>query len=286
MQSIAELNNILRETEELVTDAGYNGVDGHRSQRNRDSNESENEFIDVVAVSHEFTDHCNRHTLLELHPTTPIIATTVAADIIRKWRYFEKVFEIPSFSPSQGDWRESSISPLPEWLGISRMVSKSDALHFHSAILIAFDLSSRARTRPSSDPGVAEAIIYTPHGIHAQDLGHLDHLPATAPRIKTLALLHGLHDVRISVQQLNMGAHNGLQAQRICKAEYWISTHDEIKTAKGIIAPFLYRKVLTLKEAIEREKLETGGISNESKLVDMRELKFADLASGESLLLV
>ncbi len=285
MKSIAELNDSLRRIEELVTNSRYSNVKVENSERKCYSNRSTNIFIDVVAISHEFTDHCNQHTLLELDPSTPIIATNVAATLIRNWNYFENVYEIPPFSSSRSDWRESSISPLPDWLGISRIVSKSDALHFHSAILIAFDLSPRVSRRPSSDIGTAEAIIYTPHGIHAHDLRHLDQLPVTVPQIKTLALLHGLHDVRISVQQLNMGAHNGLQAQRICKAKYWVSTHDEVKTAKGIIAPFLYRKILTFKEAIEQEKREKGGISGESMLADMRGLQFADLGSGESLLL-
>lgn len=285
MKSIAELNDSLRRIEELVTNSRYGIVKVENPEGNRYSNQSKNEFIDIVAISHEFTDHCNQHTLLELDPSTPIIATNVAATLIRNWKYFENVYEIPPFSSSRSDWRESSILPLPDWLGISRIVSKRDALHFHSAILIAFDLSPRVSRRPSSDPGTAEAIIYTPHGIHAHDLHHLDQLPATVPRIKTLALLHGLHDVRISVQQLNMGAHNGLQAQRICKAKYWVSTHDEVKTAKGIIAPFLHRKILTFKEAIEQEKREKGGISGESMLADMRGLQFADLGSGESLLL-
>ena len=59
-----------------------------------------------------------------------------------------------------------------------------------------------------------------------------------------------------------------------------------MKTAKGMVAPFLYRKVLTLQEAMEEERREKGGISDESELADMRGLTFADLASGESLLLV
>ena len=285
MQSIAELDSLLREIEELVSEAEYSHGRSSLSETNGHPDQPHNAFIDIVVIAHEFTDHCNQHTLLELHPSTPIIAVRKAANLIRKWSYFENVFEIPPFSSSGGDWRDSSLVPLPDWLGISRMVSKSDALHFHSALLIAFDLSPRARTGISSDLGSAEAIVYAPHGINAHDLRNLDQLPPAVPHIKTLALLHGLHDVRISLHQLNMGAHNGLQAQRICKAKYWVSTHDEVKTAKGIIALFLFRKVFTFKEAIEQEKLEKGGISSESKLADMRELQFADLASGESLLL-
>lgn len=35
--------------------------------------------IDVVAVCHEFTDHCHKQTLLEVNPSVPVLATTKAA---------------------------------------------------------------------------------------------------------------------------------------------------------------------------------------------------------------
>ena len=34
-------------------------------------------FIDAVAISHEFTDHCHKDTLLEVHPDVPVFATEV-----------------------------------------------------------------------------------------------------------------------------------------------------------------------------------------------------------------
>jgi hypothetical protein len=136
---------------------------------------------------------------------------------------------------------------------------------------------------PSEVLQAAEAVIYTPHGIQAKDLSHL---PSATPAIKTLALLHGLHDIRISVKQLNLGAHNGLQAQRMCQAKYWVSTHDEIKKGFGLITPFLYRTILTLREAIEAERRARGMISDESELSDTRDVAFVELSNGESLLLV
>ena len=286
MQSIAELNDLLREIEELASHAKHGETKIIGRHINAHSKRPQNEYIDAVAISHEFTDHCNQHTLLELDPSTPIIATKFAAGLVRTWKHFSTVVETPPFSSSQCDWRDTSLAPLPNWIGISRMVTESDALYYHSAILITFDLSPEKHDGSPADPGPAEGVIYTPHGIHAHDLCHLGQLPSAVPPIQTLALLHGLHDIRITVKQLNLGAHNGLQAQRICKAKYWVSTHDEVKTAKGMVAPFLYRKVLTLQEAMEEERREKGGISDESELADMRGLTFADLASGESLLLV
>src|SRR5271163_2439233 len=72
-------------------------------------------------------------------------------------------------------------------------------------------------------------VIYTPHGISPTDL---ELVAKAEPRIQTLCLLHGLHDIKLGAQ-LNMGAHNGLKVQRLLRAKYWIGTHDEIKKGGG-----------------------------------------------------
>ena len=280
VQTMAELNDLLREIEKMAQlGASISGERDH-DLFDQDSNRS---YIDAVVVSHEFTDHCNKHTLLELDPDTPVFATRSAADLIRSWDYFRLVQETPPFSATDSDWRNTSLIPLPKWVGISRMVTRSDALYYHSAILVTFDLYSIDVKGPSGVPKGAEAIIYTPHGIHAKDLSHL---PLATPAVEALALLHGLHDIKISVKQLNLGAHNGLQAQRMCQAKYWVSTHDEIKKGSGLITPFLHRRILTLQEAIEAERRAKGRIPDESELSDVRDVAFVELSNGESLLLV
>ena len=277
---MAELNDLLRKIEKMAQLGASISGEGNHDYVDQDSNHS---FIDAVVISHEFTDHCNKSTLLELDPETPVFATKSAADLIRSWNHFTMVQETPPFPATGSDWRNTSLNPLPQWLGISRMITRSDALYYHSAILVTFDLYSIDVKGPSEVLSPAEAIIYTPHGIHAKDLSHL---PSATPAIKILALLHGLHDIKISVKQLNLGAHNGLQAQRMCQAKYWVSTHDEIKKGSGLITPFLYRTVLTLQEAIEGERRSKGRISDESELSDVREVVFVELSNGESLLLV
>ena len=280
VQTMAELNELLRETEKMAQRSTSTSGKGNHDLFDHDSTRS---YIDAVVISHEFTDHCNKDTLLELDSDTPIFATKSAANLIRSWYHFRLVQETPAFSATNSDWRNTSLNPLPKWLGISRMVNLSDALYYHSAILVTFDLYSIDVKGPPEVLETAEAVIYTPHGIHAKDLSHL---PSATPAVKTLALLHGLHDIKISVKQLNLGAHNGLQAQRMCQAKYWVSTHDEIKKGSGLITPFLYRTVLTLQEAIEEERRAKGSISDESELSDVREVAFVELSNGESLLLV
>lgn len=279
VQDMAELEARLKDIEEIAQSMPVQSRNGKRGNSDQHASQS---FIDAVVISHEFTDHCNKHTLLELDPDTPIFATKLAFDLIRSWEYFSQVQETPTFSAENSDWRNTSLPPLPKWLGISRVVTVSDALYYHSAILLTFDLDYKIIDLPSEEFRPAEAVVYSPHGIQAQELSHLS---CAVPSVKTLALLHGLHDIKISLKQLNLGAHNGLKAQKICKAKYWVSTHDEVKKEAGFITAFLHRRALTLQEALIEERKAKGKVADESELVQMREATFADLASGESLLL-
>jgi hypothetical protein len=214
----------------------------------------------------------HKDTLLEIASSVPIFATTKAASIIKSWKYFDSVVEIARFS---GDWRSSSVIPLPEWIGISRIAyAGSDLLYYHSAIMICFPAAEGEEQ--------AEGVIYTPHGISPTDLSPI----ATAtPTVKTLALLHGLQDISLTGTQLNMGAHNGLQVKRLLGAKYWIGTHDEVKIGRGVVSWFLRRKIITLQEAVEQEWEVHGRPLKNSDLQGVDEVKFEALANGESMVL-
>ncbi|KAM0279355.1 hypothetical protein ACHAQH_004620 [Verticillium albo-atrum] len=188
-------------------------------------------FIDAVALSHEFTDHCHQETLLELPSSIPVIATTKAAKMVRAWGHFDLVTTTPRFSSDFQEWQAAlRQSGLPSWIGLSRIVTESSPLYLHSAIMISFKISSKA-----SSP---EAIIYTPHGLQAADIAGVK-----AAGIETLALLHGLHDVKLGMmKQLNLGAMNGIRAVTESGARYWIATHDEVKEGRGLVAPLLKRE--------------------------------------------
>jgi hypothetical protein len=224
--------------------------------------------------------------------------------LISSWNHFRTVLTTPTFSTENPDWRDHSVVPLPSWLSISRLTAHKDALFYHSALLITFAThpflppSSTPRKNRSSlsingdgyidsDPAststfsasdAAECVIYTPHGIAASALTPI----ATAdPPLHTLAFLHGLHDVSIgSAQQLNLGAKNGLLAQRTLKAKYWIATHDEVKKGGGMISWFLNRKIWTLEDALTeaRKDLEVGD-------EDWEDVRFEDVGNGESRVL-
>lgn len=258
VQHISELEAYLLEIEHLAEQAtsyreGINNVTTASS------------LIDAVIVSHEFTDHCHKATLLELPSSVPVFATTKAASLIRSWKHFSTVNDIPVFDGA--DWHRSSISPLPSWLGISRIITPSlNPLYFHAAVGI-FIASSAS---PLAD---AEAVIYTPHGIQASSV---ESVAKAKPPIRTLALLHGLDEISIgSAAQLNLGAHNALKAQRVLGAKYWIGTHEEDKGKSGLVAPFLRRKQVSLEEALKEEAGE-----------NLDDVEFFNLRSGESRLLL
>ena len=66
-------------------------------------------------------------------------------------------------------------------------------------------------------------------------------MTVAVPPVRTLALIHGLHEVKLARQQLNLGAENGLLVQRQLGAKYWIGTHDEVKHASGLVSWLLGR---------------------------------------------
>ncbi|KAH7389180.1 hypothetical protein BKA64DRAFT_580561 [Cadophora sp. MPI-SDFR-AT-0126] len=262
VQTIAELEDVVRGIEDAAK------VPEPKSKKSP---------IDTILVSHEFTDHMHKDTLLEAPPSIPVFASTKAASAIRSWRHFDFVGEIPRFT---GDWRSSSLSPLPGWVGVNRVAYPGqDLLYYHSAVMVTFP-SSKAEGDVGMD-GEAEAVIYTPHGISPSDLAPV---AKASPAIKTLALLHGLQDISLGAQ-LNMGAHNGLKVQRLLGAKYWVGTHDEVKRGGGIVSWFLDRKTISLKEAIEREKEERGEELKGSAVEGLKEVRFEDLGNGESLVL-
>ncbi|TVY24160.1 hypothetical protein LHYA1_G007695 [Lachnellula hyalina] len=273
-QSIDDIESIIQAIEAAAAEDPPGLVDGELLSTRQDSHalDKSMDSIDAVIVSHEFTDHMHKDTLMEIPPQVPIFASTKAADIIRSWKRFHTVLEIPRF---EGDWRKSSVSPLPEWLGISRVAyAGADMLYYHSAVMIAF----------SSGGQEGEAVIYTPHGISPDDVTPV---AEAKPKLRTLALLHGLQDIKLGAQ-LNMGAHNGLKVQRLLRAGHWIGTHDEVKNGGGIVSWFLNRKMISLQEAIERDKIEReadGRGSKGTKFVSLADLRSREVENGQLVIL-
>lgn len=251
--TVADLNAALRE------------VEGGPTNR---LSEASGSFIDAVVISHEFTDHCHRVTLEELPTDTPVVASDAAADLIRSWGHFTDVLTAQGLKEGE-KWTQLCTDALPSWVGIGRITSPGNALYYHSAILVTIHPS------PELLDSRAEAIVYSPHGINCQDLSIV-----RKSGLDTLALLHGMHDVRLwMVKQLNLGALNGIRAVAASGAKYWVATHDEVKTGGGLIAPFLQRTQYTLKEAVAHEETQLA----ESEVNPS--YTFVELGSGEAIML-
>lgn len=263
------------------------GLDPMLAQLEGRQREAAGSSIDAVVISHEFTDHCHQATLLELPPMTPVFATDKAADLIRSWSHFERVVTMAAFpGPVPNSSLQDTLGHalLPPWIGIGRVVTEGNALYYHSAVLIAFAPNGRDLGRSSA----TEAVIYSPHGVRGGDLSCVKE-----SGIRSLALLHGLHDVRIwMTKQLNLGALNGLEAVRASGARYWIATHDEVKRGGGLISWFLQRTSYTLRDAVQSEEarqamqaLQATAGERETTDANRKDYDFVDLASGECLVL-
>jgi Beta-lactamase superfamily domain len=259
VQTVAELDSILAEAEGELLD---------------DITETPFTCLDLVTISHEFTDHCHEATLREVDAAVPVFSTGKAVELMRSWKHFHSVTNIASFV-KEIDWHTTSISPLPDWMGLGRLITEGNALYYHSAIIFCVQTSD-------SDKG-AEAIIYTPHGVESDTFATI----ATAtPSVETLALLHGLHDVSITLtKQLNLGAHNALKAQKLLKARYWVGTHDEVKKGAGLIGPLLRRKQLTIEDALKQATKSAAGASGNETPMTAKDVSWLELENGQSLVL-
>ncbi|KAF2973561.1 hypothetical protein GQX73_g119 [Xylaria multiplex] len=266
VQTIKELNGLLCELER--------GIAPPREAETAEQGAETDPYIDVVAISHEFTDHCHEATLHELPSSTPIFAPDKAAKLIRSWKHFNAVIEVPPFlATGTSDWRKAlSCAPLPPWVGVGRVVTLGNALYYHSALIVAWTNSASGEE--------ASSIIYSPHGIEASALEGIRNTG-----LRTLALLHGLDDVRLwMIKQLNLGAINGVAAARRCGAKYWVATHDEVKKGGGFISLLLRRTSWSVTEAAEKEgEKDTGKRTEDDEQV--AGYKFVELGSGDGLVL-
>ncbi|KAI1170435.1 hypothetical protein F4777DRAFT_591928 [Nemania sp. FL0916] len=277
VQTIEELNGLLGELEE-ETASSHNGngaetETGPAAERSRDGNS----YVDVVAISHEFTDHCHEATLRELPASTPVLAPDKAAKLIRSWKHFNTVVETPGFVADRTkNWREAlGCAPLPSWVGIGRIITAGNALYYHAALVVAWTSSSSKEVLNGG-----EALIYSPHGIEPAALSGVG-----AHGLRTLALLHGLDDVRLWMsKQLNLGGVNGVAAARESNAKYWVATHDEVKKGGGFVSLLLQRTSWSVADAVKRE-----GQKRVSKNVDAGGkgdgYEFVALGSGDILVL-
>lgn len=79
VKSIADVEMLIREVE-ILTGGLRRGTCTKTNATADEGERQEESFIDAVAISHEFTDHCHKETLMEVHPDVPVFATEVRPD--------------------------------------------------------------------------------------------------------------------------------------------------------------------------------------------------------------
>ncbi|KAE8216588.1 hypothetical protein CF327_g297 [Tilletia walkeri] len=237
--------------------------------------------IDALVLSHPFTDHAHPQTLT--NPSNradlPLLGTPDALGPVRKLPGlpFKDVHTIPL-----ADWETSPLSkpsdlPLPPGIRIVRLqaAEKLAAIRYgpawsklHGALAIVWQTeASFSASSPRS--GV---LLYSPHGI----------MPASIPpwllRAESRILIHSLHRQTLPAWlagPVSLGFSNALE---LCRPGSFdpallLGTHDEHKTAGGVVARLLKRKEWGLEEM-------------EQLLKDRSSAKLRVLAVGEEVKLL
>ncbi|KAK6335662.1 hypothetical protein TWF696_002429 [Orbilia brochopaga] len=226
--------------------------------------------IDAVIVSHEFTDHCHRETLMQVSSAVPVFAAGKnAAEMVRSWKHFTTVVEV-----STG---EEGVEMF-EGVRVRRVESAGDAPPtFHCAVVVSFDIDADADSESGSEE---ECIVYTPHGVFPAALEALTTTTGEYKYGRPLALVHGLHDIRLGVApygglsvRLNLGGGNGAGCMRACRwVKYWVGTHDERKIERGAVSYMMWRRGYTVDEVAEADAEMRG--------------RYVEVGNGEGVVLV
>jgi hypothetical protein len=151
---------------------------------------------DFILISHPFTDHCNKETLLQFSPEIPIIGPSTVLRKIGKWNHFKRVL---------------SMEEAPFQIRYLRPMSLFDLVH--GAFLV--------------HEKTGKSLIYSPHGSQFKNLPTADILITTTIRYDLPFWLGGT---------VNLGWEIALHNAELCKATTILPTHDENKRGKGLVA--------------------------------------------------
>ena len=163
-----------------------------------------------------------------------------------------------------------------------------DPLAYHAALVLMFDTSlfepwtpanvqSDRKVHTADDDSPAHVIIYTPHGTPAAVV--TEHVISASPSLKPLALLHGLHEICAHDHVLQLGGLNAKQIQDKLQADYWVATHDEIKTGVGaIMSKFSTRRKIWITDQLLKH-------CESEEDFKKKNLNFNKLTNGQSIIL-
>ncbi|CAF3007466.1 unnamed protein product [Rotaria sp. Silwood2] len=203
--------------------------------------------IDAIIISHEFTDHCHEQTLRSLSKTIPVFATTNASNRIRRWNYFQYVYEIPLLDDRPENFTLSMLSGQQPELGMPSTISVgyirekglTNLASLHGATCISFLVNNQQW----------RSLLYVPHGCKQSSIH--DWLNQQC-NVKVSVLLQGFNRIYNPVWLggvLNYGCEKAAKLAVAVKAQYWIATHDEDVLASGLVSKFVKRDTYAITDA-------------------------------------
>jgi len=165
--------------------------------------------VDAIIISHPFTDHCHKETLLQFSADIPVWAAAAAAKKISGWKHFKQLNIIAKDLPTQ-------ISDL----SITLLQSSSILDQVHNALIFKAG---------------EESLCYAPHGLQMNEES-MKQL-ADAGTIKVLISTFSTYHLPFYLGgTVNLGAENALSLAKATKAAYFFPTHDEQKKAIGLVS--------------------------------------------------
>lgn len=151
--------------------------------------------IDYIFISHPFTDHCNKETLLRFSSKIPVITTDSIASKISKWNHFENIILLEN-APFQ----------------IKRLKSSSLLDLVHDGFLFYIE---------------GKIILYAPHGLKKYSQpDKVDLLVSTTTRYHLPFWLGGT---------VNLGMESLQNLLQKTGSPVCLTTHDEKKIGKGMV---------------------------------------------------
>ena len=157
---------------------------------------------DFIFISHPFTDHCDRTTLLQFSPATPIVCLPNIAKKIKKWNHFNSFLTL-----EEAPFDISKVS----------LTTVLDLVH-HAYLIKDAETS----------------MVYAPHGTRKIQEGI-----SCSVLISTVTTYHLPFYLGGTV---NLGLESTLALAKKLSVKTIVSTHDEQKKQEGLVARLSKRK--------------------------------------------
>ncbi|MEQ9300022.1 MAG: MBL fold metallo-hydrolase [Cyclobacteriaceae bacterium] len=180
---------------------------------------------DFILITQSYNDHCHQETIEALQNKRLIKATTKAYNKTRKWGLADQVEELPDFS---------SHASGSEQLGIYSLHpgKKIDPVYYGVVITLG-----------------NEAIVIASHGFELNN-----EQQQWLSQFKVRLLITSFSEIQLPGfmgGKVNPGMDNVNQLFHQLKPEHIINTHDEQKTAKGLVMKLAKTKYVDLDQLAE-----------------------------------